>query len=210
MMIQEIFSWVYRILYASRYKSISWLYYYVTYLVLYCNKVEFASFSSRGIPKIYILPGGKCVIGKGFKINNNAYFNPIGRVDPCSIKVDRNGVLIIGDNVGMSSTAIVCTKKIEIGNHVLIGGNTVIYDTDFHSISYKYRVNRDLDRNNVKSASVRIGNNVFIGAHSTILKGVKIGDNSVVGACSVVTKDIPNNEIWAGNPAKFIKVVNEV
>ena len=50
-----------------------------------------------------------------------------------------------------------------------------------------------------------IEDNVFIGAHSTILKGVTIGQNSIIGACSVVTKNIPPNEIWAGNPAKFIK-----
>lgn len=55
---------------------------------------------------------------------------------------------------------------------------------------------------------VCISENAFIGAHSTILKGVTIGTNSIVGACSVVTKDIPSNEVWAGNPARFIRTVN--
>ena len=45
----------------------------------------------------------------------------------------------------------------------------------------------------------------FIGAHSTILKVVTIGENSIIGAGSVISKSIPANEIWAGNPVKFIK-----
>lgn len=46
-----------------------------------------------------------------------------------------------------------------------------------------------------------------MGAHTIILKGVHIGKGAVIGAGSVVTKNIPENEIWAGNPAKFIKKV---
>lgn len=52
---------------------------------------------------------------------------------------------------------------------------------------------------------IKIGNNVFIGAHTIIAKSVTIGDNVIIGAGSVVTKDIPSNEIWAGVPARFIK-----
>ena len=58
-----------------------------------------------------------------------------------------------------------------------------------------------------KCAPVVIEDNVFIGARCIILKGVTIGENSVVGAGSVVTKSIPANEIWAGNPAKFIRKI---
>ena len=53
--------------------------------------------------------------------------------------------------------------------------------------------------------SVEIGNNVFIGMHSIILKGCTIGDNSIIAAGSVVCSDVPAGEIWGGNPAKFIK-----
>ena len=52
-----------------------------------------------------------------------------------------------------------------------------------------------------------IENNVFIGANSMILKGVKIGDRSIIGAGSVVTKNVPSDQIWAGNPAKFIREI---
>jgi acetyltransferase-like isoleucine patch superfamily enzyme len=63
------------------------------------------------------------------------------------------------------------------------------------------------DRKNAKFGKVTIKDNVFIGAHSTILKGVTIGENAVIGVCSVITKDVPANEIWAGNPAKLISKV---
>lgn len=52
--------------------------------------------------------------------------------------------------------------------------------------------------------TVNIGNNVFIGASSTILPGVNIGNNVVIGAGSVVSKDVPDNSVMAGNPARFI------
>ena len=53
-----------------------------------------------------------------------------------------------------------------------------------------------------------VGDDVFVGANSIILKGVIIGARVIIGAGSVVTKNIPSDEIWAGNPAKFIRKVN--
>lgn len=180
----------------------------ITYVILYTNGIHFSSFKSHGIPYVNVGLGGKCAIGTNFKMNNRESSNPIGRFHSCSIVVAKQGNLVMGNNVGMSSTAIVCHNKIEIGDNVNLGGNVVIYDTDFHSLNHIKRLNRESDTQDTKTKPVKIGNNVFIGAHSTILKGVFIGDNSVIGACSVVTKNVPENEIWGGNPAKFIKKIN--
>jgi acetyltransferase-like isoleucine patch superfamily enzyme len=148
--------------------------------------------------------GAKVSIGHRFIMNNGLLNNKIGRQQPCFFIVTKTGELVIRDNVGISATAIVCWNKIEIGNNVLIGGGTVIYDTDFHSLNYQDRIlYHKID--SIKTAPILIDDNVFIGAHSTILKGVTIGKNSIIGACSVVTKNIPENEVWAGNPAKFIR-----
>ncbi|MGN1156769.1 MAG: acyltransferase, partial [Agathobacter sp.] len=64
------------------------------------------------------------------------------------------------------------------------------------------------DSNNwAPTAPVKIGDNVWLGAGSTVLKGVAIGDNAAVGAMSLVTRDVEADSLYAGNPAKFIKKI---
>ena len=152
--------------------------------------------------------GGKCTIGKNFRMNNGNLGTPIGRPQKCILFAGHNATIIIGDNVGISSTAIIALKSITIGNNIKIGGGTCIYDTDFHSLDSQFRKNTTTDLQDTCRSSVVIKDNAFIGAHSTILKGVTIGQNAIIGACSVVTKSIPDNEIWAGNPARFIKRIH--
>ena len=109
----------------------------------------------------------------------------------------------------MSNTAIHCHKSITIGNCVNFGGGVMIFDTDFHSLDWKDRQDgTDIAKRAI--APVVIDDYVFIGADSIILKGVHIGEKSIVGAGSVVSKDIPAGEIWAGNPARFIKRINDI
>ena len=174
------------------------------------NLVELGSgFKSKGIPKLIIHSNGRFLIGHNFKINNTVSSNPIGRSYQCLFRIDKEASLQIGDNVGISGVTIVCHKEIIISDNVKIGGNTCIYDTDFHSLNAGDRRERDQDIINTKKKKVSIGENVFIGAHVTILKGVSIGTNSIIGACSVVSNNIPENEIWAGNPAKCIRKIND-
>ncbi|MEY8200131.1 MAG: acyltransferase [Colwellia sp.] len=59
------------------------------------------------------------------------------------------------------------------------------------------------------AGEIKVGENVFIGKGATILHGVTIGSNCIVGACSVVTKDVPDNTIVGGIPAKFIKSTDD-
>ncbi len=179
----------------------------LTSWIFYVNKVNYSEFQTAGLPRMNVGIGGTCVIGRGFKMNNREVSNPIGRFYRCSIIVSRHGNLWIGEDVGMSSVAIVCHHSIHIGNHVKLGGNVVIYDTDFHSLDGEVRKDPAKDLVSAKVAPVKIGDNAFIGAHTTILKGVEIGAGSIIGACSVVSKSIPPNEIWAGNPAKMVRKI---
>jgi len=165
------------------------------------------NFITNGVPVLGVHHCAKMSIGTHFRMNNGILHNQIGRNQRCFFKVEKNGILEIGDNVNMSSTAIVCCEKISIGNNVKIGGNVAIYDTDFHSLDVSERTKIDEDLTLRVNSPVVIEDNVFIGAHSTILKGVTIGENAIIGAGAIVTKDVPPNEIWGGNPAKVIRKV---
>lgn len=91
--------------------------------------------------------------------------------------------------------------KITIGDRVLIGPQVCIFDSDFHGLTIETRQKRT----EIKHGNVVIGDDVFIGANSIILKAVKIGNGAVIGAGAVVTKDVPANSIVAGNPARVLQ-----
>ena len=178
----------------------------ITIVKLKGNNVSYKTFDTTGIPYIMVALGGNMSIGKGFSMHNDCSGNPIGCFQPCSFVVDNGAKLTIGDNVGISQSALVAIADITIGNNVKIGGGTYIYTSDFHSLDPAVRAStQDMEQRH--SASVVIQDNVFIGAHCIILKGVEIGENSIIGAGSVLTKNVPSNQIWAGNPAKFIKSI---
>lgn len=199
---------IYRTLRFINNKTMNALTQLISLIIFRINNIEYdEGFTSNGIPSIFVQ--GLFKVGKNFKINNTINANPIGRSYKCMFIVRKGAQLLIGDNVGISGTTIVCQKKITIEDNVKIGGNVCIYDTDFHTLDAFERQDIQLDKSNMIKKEVIIEENVFIGAHSTILKGVSIGKNSIIGACSVVTKNIPANEIWAGNPARFIRKIND-
>ena len=170
-------------------------------LILFKNRVSYGTnIKMKG--KLFISNYGKLIIGDNFKAHSGKYATTIGGDTILRLIVQKGAQLTIGDNVGISNSTIVCWNKIEIGDYVYIGGGCKIWDTDFHSIEPIERIQNN-DKN-IKTASIKIGDYAFIGGSSIILKGVTIGKNSVVGAGSVVTKNIPDNEVWGGNPAKLI------
>ncbi len=157
--------------------------------------------------KIYVCGKGTLAIGNGVTINSCRRSNQIGGDTRAILNTSHNGVITIGDRSGLSNCTIVSRERVTIGEDVRIGGSCRIYDTDFHAVSFSDRIENG-DRNAVNKP-IEIKDGAFIGAFSIILKGVTIGKHSVVGAGSVVTKDVPDGEIWAGNPAKFIKKIEE-
>lgn len=162
--------------------------------------------------RIHIYCEGKLSIGDNVNINSGIDANPAAGMGQTSILFKQiEGVqipeLIIGNRVGISNTAFTIARKIVIEDMVAIGAGCMISDTDYHSLNLEKRYSI-LD-NDIKVEPITIRYGAFIGARSIILKGVTIGERSVIGAGSVVTKDIPPGEIWAGNPARFIKKLDE-
>lgn len=176
----------------------------ITRLKFHAYKIRHSSFRTNGIPYVMVSRGGNMSIGENFSMNNGVNGNPIGCYEKCTFFVGCNAVLTIGENVGMSQAALIAIDNITIGNNVKIGGGVCVWTTDFHSLDPLVR-NSPLDLKQRRTASVRIHDNAFIGARSIILKGVTIGENSIVAAGAVVTKSIPPNQIWGGNPAKYIR-----
>ena len=151
---------------------------------------------------------GLVTIGDYVTINSCWKSNPIGGDDYTVIYAMRNSKIVIGNNVGISNSALVSQGPgIEIEDDVMIGGSCKIYDTDFHSLNFTERM--QYPDPGIRMGKIVIKQGAFIGAHSIILKGVTIGRHSIIGAGSVVTKDVPDGEIWAGNPARFIRHIEK-
>ena len=145
-------------------------------------------------------------IGAGTMIHSGKYDIPIGFPVRCSFWTIGNGRIIIGERCGISNSTFCSSSEIRLGNRVLLGGGVKIYDTDFHSLDYRKRIDTENDDDR-KTIPVIIEDDVFVGAGTIILKGTKIGRRAVIGAGSVVHGTVPEDEIWAGNPAHFIKKI---
>lgn len=116
------------------------------------------------------------------------------------ISVGKDAIIDFGDNFTVTAESQICSqKKIKFGDNVLISWDCLIMDTDWHKI-----IKNGKQINNNKEIS--IGNNVWIGCRTTILKGVNIPNGCVVAANSNVVKSIHEARcIIAGNPAKKVK-----
>lgn len=95
---------------------------------------------------------------------------------------------------------------IEIGANVKITSGVAILTHGYDWSVLRYKYNGEVIGS---SGKVTIGDNVFIGINSIILKGINIGNNVIIGAGSVVTKSLKDNSVYAGNPAKFIMSIED-
>ncbi len=154
---------------------------------------------------IWVEKRGAIQLGDGVRINARRASNWVGMTTPAIFECRGNGCITIGNHSGLSGAVLSSRSGITLGAHVNVGGNVRIYDHDYHSLNHEERRSRETDQANIKSRPIIIGNDVFIGVNSIILKGVIIGDRAVIGAGSVVRCDVPSDGLWAGNPAVKIR-----
>ncbi len=149
---------------------------------------------------------GSIVLGNNVSIYSRFGANLVGLTNRTVLQTTDQGRLSIGDGTGLSGAVLSARTSITIGRHVNIGGNTRIFDHDWHSLQHQDRRDRRRDAAACATRPVVVGDDVLIGTNAIILKGVNIGDRCVIGAGSVVTlRDIPADSIAAGNPARVIR-----
>jgi acetyltransferase-like isoleucine patch superfamily enzyme len=133
--------------------------------------------------------------------------------DGVQLALGKRATLRVGNCVYAANMIILAEQEILIGNHVFLGFNVALADTDFHPLDPALRVqdaiavsplSRGRPRPPVATAPLIIEDDVWIGPNSAILKGVRIGAGAFIEPGSVVTKDVPPRARVLGNPAQII------
>lgn len=159
--------------------------------------------------------GGHCQIGQKVRVKHptvfqgrgtlilsksvNLGYRLVGGINVTIVLQPREtgAIIDIGERTAiMNGCEIIAMTSIKIGADCRIGPHTLIYDSDFHGVA------PDRRNQSGETSPVSIGDNVWIGSRSIILKGVSIGRDAVIAAGSVVTRDVPDGVIVGGNPAK--------
>ena len=155
-----------------------------------CKRISIGkSPTFEGKMKIMVDSSSNIVIGNRLHIRGPFY-----------LKALLGGKIEIGDECFFNhNCSITCMDKVKIGSYCKFGNNLVIVD---HDHNFKHQTNEEY-----VSDSIQIGNNVWIGANVTILKGISIGDNCVIAAGSIVRKSIPGNTVLYQERKDIMKCV---
>lgn len=107
----------------------------------------------------------------------------------------------LGNGSGIGANCSI-PNGVTIGENCMLGIDILMFTNEHRHDDLSIPMGR---QGRTATEPILIGNDVWIGSRSLIMKGVHIGDGAIIAAGSVVTKDVPPYEIWGGNPAKFLK-----
>ena len=115
------------------------------------------------------------------------------------------GTVSIGAKTVMGQECTISAyQHVSIGRECIIADRVMLIDFDHGAVE----VDRPIREQGIYKRDVRVGHNVWIGYGACVLRGVSVGDNSILGTSSVVTKDVPENAVVAGAPARVIRMRN--
>lgn len=145
-------------------------------------------------------------LGKDVKLSKfiNLYGCTIGDHTKIGAFVEVQKNAAIGKNCKISSHTFIC-EGVTIADNCFIGHSVVFINDKYPRATREDGTLEDDSDWKSRLAKTHVGKNVSIGSNVTILGGITIGDGALIGAGSVVTKDIPPDQIWVGNPARFLK-----
>ncbi|EJG0029266.1 acyltransferase [Vibrio alginolyticus] len=171
------------------FKKISSIIYTAFIKLIYFRKLSINPIKSHFSGRFFIDgKKSKVIIGPGFRTKGFANLNV------------RNGKVNIGSNVFFNlRVSINCLEEISIGSNCLIGENVVFYDHD-HEFNNKKLIREQ----GFSCEEIVIGNNVWIGSGTIILKGTKIEDNSIIAAGSILKGYVPKNSLFIQKRTKEI------
>lgn len=151
--------------------------------------------------KCAIAPSAELTIDRGATVSIGTNYR---QRSGSHIRVRKGAKLVVGNNVSINhGCMIVCHKDIEIGNDVQFSPNIMIYDHD-----HDFRAEGGVKAMKYKSSPIRIGNNVWIGANSVILRGSIIGDGAVIAAGSIVKGEVPGEAVFVQK--RIGEIINKV
>jgi acetyltransferase-like isoleucine patch superfamily enzyme len=153
--------------------------------------------------RFLIFGRGSISIGKNFHAVSDRKRSFLTLFSPCHLTVIGDGHILLGEHVGLNGTTIAARGTISIGDNTMIGPNTIIVDHDGHPAwppEARWSTGGAI-------ADIKIEEDVWIGMNCLILKGVIIGKGSVIAAGSVVVSDVEPACLYAGNPAKKIRLL---
>ena len=147
----------------------------------------------------FICPGVHLEIGQGatLRIGRWAWIG-----DGSKIRVHEGEVSIGAKTVMGQECTISAYQHVEIGRECIVADRVMLIDFD-HGV---VEVERPIRLQGIYKRDVRVGHNVWIGYGACILRGVTVGDNSIVGTNTVVTRDVPENAVVGGSPARAIRM----
>lgn len=163
-------------------------------------------FTTTGKCSFKARASGSISIGKQVSLLASWRSNRVGLSSPVLLQTFAQGQIYLGDHSGGSAVIISSRSEVRIGKFVNLGGNVRIYDHDFHALEAEFRrLPMNQQSAHIRSEPIFLGDDVFVGANSIILKGVSLGDRCIVAAGSVVFRgNYPADCLLAGNPAQVV------